>query len=125
MTHAISIDEGQRQLILLALATLALERPGFDYALAEIAKLMDNPTSDGKPEMYEDFKRLNLDKYLVAQKMVGNPGTTWAGLHSALDQLLAAWCAEADPPNNRPRIWETGSIKALMEWSFKQVKAER
>jgi hypothetical protein len=62
-THVISIDESQRQLVLLALATLTLERPGFDYALAEIAKLMDNRTPDDKAEMYEEFKSLNLDKF--------------------------------------------------------------
>jgi len=55
--YTIQIDESQRQLLLLALATLALQRPGFDFALAEIAKLIDNDAG-GQPEMYSQFKRL-------------------------------------------------------------------
>ena len=63
MTHAVSIDEEQRQLVLLALATLALERPGFDYALTNIALLIDNHRPDGAAEMYEGFKALNADRH--------------------------------------------------------------
>ena len=40
-------------MLLLALAELALSRPGFDAACQEIAKKMDNP---GLP-MYHDFKK--------------------------------------------------------------------
>ncbi len=58
MTHKIELNEGQRQLTLLALAVLSLQNPGFDSALAEIALLMDNPTgADRRPEMFEAFKR--------------------------------------------------------------------
>lgn len=56
----VTIDEEQRQLILLALAYLALQRPGFDYALSEIALLMDNKVGD-RPELYDAFKSLNSD----------------------------------------------------------------
>ncbi len=63
----ITIQEEQRQLMLLALAICALERPGFDMALSEIAALMDNRTEDGRAEMYEGFKRLNADRYHAAE----------------------------------------------------------
>lgn len=57
----VTIEEEQRQLMLLALATLSLQRPGFDQALAEIAKLMDNVVG-GRPVMYEAFHRPNADR---------------------------------------------------------------
>jgi hypothetical protein len=57
--HDLTVSEGQRQLLLMALAHLAVERPGFDAALSEIAALMDNPTPKG-PEMYTRFKALHI-----------------------------------------------------------------
>jgi hypothetical protein len=36
--HTVTIDEEQRQLVLLALAQLSLERPGWHHALGEVAK---------------------------------------------------------------------------------------
>src|ERR1017187_6197328 len=74
MTHAVSIDEEQRQLVLLALATLALERPGFDYALTNIALLIDNHRPDGAAEMYEGFKALNAGRHAKA----GGTTEAWA-----------------------------------------------
>jgi hypothetical protein len=56
--HAVTFSEEQRQLLLMALAHLAVERPGFDPALSEIAALMDNPTPKG-PEMFTRFKELH------------------------------------------------------------------
>ncbi len=53
------IDEEQRQLLLMALAHLAVERPGWDCALTEIAARIDNHV-DGKAELYEKFKQLHL-----------------------------------------------------------------
>jgi hypothetical protein len=51
-----NFDEGDRQMVLLALAELALSRPGFDYALGEIAKQLSGE------EMFAEFKRLNADR---------------------------------------------------------------
>jgi hypothetical protein len=51
----LDIDEGERQLILLALAVLSLDNPGFDYALNEIAKKMDNVEND-RAQMYDQFR---------------------------------------------------------------------
>lgn len=55
--HTLTIDESQRQLLLMALAMLAVERPGFNEALAEIAIKVDNNVR-GKAKMFEAFKEL-------------------------------------------------------------------
>jgi hypothetical protein len=47
------VEEEQRQLILLALAQLSLERPGWHFALGETAKCFP-----GGFEMYEDFRKV-------------------------------------------------------------------
>ncbi len=54
------IEEGQRQLILLALAVLSLSSPGFDFALNEIAMKIDNVKA-GRAETYDGFRRLRAD----------------------------------------------------------------
>lgn len=116
--RAFRVDEPQRQLVLLALATLALERPGFDCALSEIALLLDNPTPQGNAETYEEFKRLNGDKHAATAA-----SGTWAELHRAMDLSLAAWVGEVNPPG-RPRLWETGSIMTLMKWLAAKVRLD-
>jgi hypothetical protein len=74
----VELDESQRQMVLMALAALAIERPGWDMALSAIALKMDNVQTTkqrrldalhccpgsvpgprialGKPVMYETFK---------------------------------------------------------------------
>jgi len=63
MQHTLQIDEGQRQMILLALAELSISRPGWDMALRNIARQIDNPTPEG-PQMFCEFKHLNADRVL-------------------------------------------------------------
>lgn len=46
----VTVEEGQRQMILLALGELAKARPGWDYALGEIAKQFSGF------EMFEAFR---------------------------------------------------------------------
>lgn len=53
----LDIDEGQRQLILMALAHLSIERPGFDYALNLIAIKIDNVLED-RAVLYDEFRKL-------------------------------------------------------------------
>jgi hypothetical protein len=62
--HLLRIDEGERQMILLALAHLSNERPGWDDALNRIASRIDNEDSKhpGRAEMYDEFKRLNTGR---------------------------------------------------------------
>lgn len=50
------LDEGNRQLILLAVAELALSRPGFDDTLGRLSELFYGR------EMFEGFKRSNADR---------------------------------------------------------------
>lgn len=52
---AIVYEESERQAVLLALAHLAIERPGWDYMLSQIALKMDNEVG-GRPEMFDQFK---------------------------------------------------------------------
>jgi hypothetical protein len=50
------MEESDRQATLLALATLALHRPGWDYMLGEIAEKLQGR------ELFTEFKRLNNDR---------------------------------------------------------------
>lgn len=51
------LEEGDRQLILMALAHLAVEKPGFDMALNLIALRIDNNT-EGRAKLYDEFRQL-------------------------------------------------------------------
>jgi hypothetical protein len=53
----LQLDESQRQMVLLALAHLSIERRGWEYALHEIALLIDNQR-DGRAVMYDEFRAL-------------------------------------------------------------------
>lgn len=53
----LEITEEQRQLVLLALGRLAAERPGFDFALNEVAIKMDN-LKEGRALMYDQFRKM-------------------------------------------------------------------
>ena len=55
--HIVEIEEGARQMILMALAHLSLKRPGFDYALNSIASQIDNVV-DGRSQTYDRFREL-------------------------------------------------------------------
>jgi hypothetical protein len=52
------MEESQRQMTLLALAKLAIERPGWTWALEQIALLMDDPAPDGKPLLFEALRKI-------------------------------------------------------------------
>lgn len=55
--HRLLLDEGQRQMVIMALADLSVKSPGFDWALNEIARKIDNVV-DERAVMYDDFRRL-------------------------------------------------------------------
>jgi hypothetical protein len=57
----VQLDEGQRQATLMALAKLSVERPGWQWMLEEIAKLMDDKRPDGRPQLFTDFRALRTD----------------------------------------------------------------
>lgn len=53
----LELTESDRQMLLLALAHLSLERPGWDYALNALALQVDNER-DGRALMYDEFRAL-------------------------------------------------------------------
>ena len=57
----IEITESQRQMILLALAHLAIERPGWKFATSEAAKTMDVQPA-GEPLLYTKFYAMRLER---------------------------------------------------------------
>lgn len=58
----VDIEEDDRQMILLALAWLSLDRPGFDDCLSSIAADLWGL------EMYEDFKKYNQDRVFKSDR---------------------------------------------------------
>jgi len=56
----VTIDESQRQMILLALAQLALDRPGWTFTLLETADLFGGLDAQ---TMFKEFQRLNADRF--------------------------------------------------------------
>jgi hypothetical protein len=68
------IGESDRQAIILALARLSRERPGWDFMLNEIACKMDN-VAEGRAEMYDRFRKLDFQ---------ANPPTIWERLNTDL-----------------------------------------
>jgi hypothetical protein len=59
------LEEGNRQMMLLAIAELALSRPGWDDALGHIAETLSaaepGAVADGR-QIFEAFKRTNADR---------------------------------------------------------------
>jgi hypothetical protein len=53
--HVLPLEEGERQLVVMALALLSLDRPGFDDTLNTIAQRIDN-RRDGRAAMYDAFR---------------------------------------------------------------------
>ncbi len=51
------LEEEERQVVLIALAHLSIDRPGWEDALARIARRIDND-KDGRPEMYDNFRQV-------------------------------------------------------------------
>jgi hypothetical protein len=56
----LELDEGERQMVLMALAHLGVERPGWDDALNRIAVKIDNQ-NEGRAVMYDEFQRLERE----------------------------------------------------------------
>lgn len=72
-------------MVLLAIAELALSRPGWDYALGEIAKSLHGE------EMYSEFKRLNADRVKAERA----PMTLGPLVAQNDDRELLEWLASA------------------------------
>lgn len=78
MAVTLELEEEERQLVLMALAQLAVRRPGWDYILNHIALRIDNhiglpetPTIDqaqegsveSRGEMFDQFKEMHLQEF--------------------------------------------------------------
>lgn len=61
--YTVTLDESERQAIILALAHVAVDRPGWDYMLNEIALKMDRDI-EGRAMMFETLKAIK-QRYLV------------------------------------------------------------
>lgn len=53
----LKLEEGERQMVLMALALLSVQRPGWDDELLRIALRIDN-RCDGRAVMYDEFRKL-------------------------------------------------------------------
>lgn len=69
-TVTIELEEEERQAMLLALAVLSLQRPGWDDMLNRIALRMDNFTKAGRGEMYDSFRELQDSERQLAEARV-------------------------------------------------------
>ncbi len=78
-------EEGQRQMMLLAIAELALSRPGWDWTLGELAKQMQGE------EMFAELKRLNADRVRSERAPICGPLVAQND-----DPELLEWLAKAD-----------------------------
>ncbi len=59
--HHIELSEEDRQLVIMGLARLSLEYPGWAQALNEIALKMDNRLPDGSAEMFQELRAIRGD----------------------------------------------------------------
>jgi hypothetical protein len=117
----VRLEEGQRQMTLLALAKLSIERPGWLDALEEVALLMDNNV-DGKPELFHKFRTLHLD--LAAYTKAGGVLVALeesVKLQSHYAELLNAWDGGerlkfADAGEWIARLLKTGKITGAGHW---------
>ncbi len=62
--HPVELAEEERQMVLMALAHLSVERPGWDDALSRLARRMDGvvPENSERPIMYDEFRRLHRSR---------------------------------------------------------------
>lgn len=77
MTHVLTMQEGERQAVLMALSHLAQERPGWDDLLSSLALQIDNKLPNGRPQMFDLFKNMHGSIKPVAPPMdLPKPGET-------------------------------------------------
>jgi hypothetical protein len=61
----LELQESDRQMLLMAMAHLAVERPGLDYPLDALARQIDEVTDAG-PTLYTKFKSLHAPTHCIA-----------------------------------------------------------
>jgi hypothetical protein len=60
---SLALEEGDRQIVLLALAVLSLANPGFDQTLNALALRIDNADEHGRARMYDVLRRLRQGEW--------------------------------------------------------------
>lgn len=65
MITRVEFDAADRQMVLLALAELALSRPGWDHALGEIAERFSTPSPEAMSgrELFDQFKEQRIPRF--------------------------------------------------------------
>ena len=86
MTFPLKLDECQRQMVLMALAHLAVERPGWDYMLSQIALQIDDALVDG---LRHRPARHGLDAMRSQIREVLERAVPAAGVGVAVEQVEA------------------------------------
>lgn len=71
------LDESNRQMILMALAHLAVERPGWEWTLSELAKTLDNVSADGRPETFDQLKLYHQQEVDSGTTVYNSLDRTW------------------------------------------------
>jgi hypothetical protein len=61
-------DEVEREMIILALAHLSVERPGWDAALSKIAQRCGRDGPGDGVEMFTDYKTLRINAVALANQ---------------------------------------------------------
>lgn len=69
MSPALDLDEADRQAVLLALARLSIERPGWDEYLNGIALRIDTNVN-GRASTYDQFRTLSIEEASPAKLIV-------------------------------------------------------
>lgn len=67
MNHTFQLDEGDRQMIILALAELALTRPGWDWTIRETVTKLGGENAS---RMFAGFKETSADQVIFRQTLL-------------------------------------------------------
>ena len=60
MSTVLKLDESERQMVLMALAHLAVERPGWEYVLHDIALRIDN-AENHRAVLFDEFRAMHRE----------------------------------------------------------------
>lgn len=140
-SHTITITEEDRQMIIMALARLAIDRPGWLQACNDVALQMDNRLPGDEAEMFHGFLKFRLSH--VVERLEGQQPThrvstlDWRNaardlpennrtvmLHCAstrfgeVDQPdLDVWLGYYDRPNNCWNDVEANELSDVTHWA--------
>ncbi len=81
MTHTIEIREEERQLVLLGLALMSIDRPGFEYACREASKTF------GGEEMFDGFRKANEDRLPEIERLRKIVGRLISGVQHVIELI--------------------------------------